>query len=476
MFAFAVWDNHKEELFLIRDRFGKKPLYYYIDSNNGVVFASELTALLCDENVPRKTSFEALNCYLSLGYILSPMSLYEGVLKLEPATYLLISNSGRSVNKIRYWDYADAFRTKTTENEDDIAVNVLSLLEESVKRRMISDVPVGAFLSGGIDSSSVVGIMKKYHSGPLHTFSMGFDKENYSELYYANNAAKWFGTDHHDEICKIEQERSVVDDAIDAYDEPFGDNSLIPMVEVSRIASSYVKVVLSGDGADEMFAGYLTHKADKYYYYARRLPLFLKKLLVRFSESFPVGRLTKLDWRYKQKQFFYGAIHSPEKAHYLWRIIFHPEERVKILGEEYRELVYDTDPFLVFKKYYDNVKDLHWLDRNLYVDGMTWLPDDILVKVDRASMRSSIEARCPYLDIDLVSYAASIPPGLKLKGFQTKYILKKSLAEVLPDFVLNRAKSGFNAPVGAWLDANGVDEFKVFNEYVFNRKLGNCDN
>ena len=470
MFAFAVWDNHKEELFLVRDRFGKKPLYYYIDPNKGIVFASELTALICDKDVPKKMSNEALNCYLSLGYILSPMSLYEDVLKLEPATYLLMSNAGNSVNKIRYWNYADAFGTKTAESENNVAVNVLGLLEESVKRRMISDVPVGAFLSGGVDSSAIVGIMKKYHSGPLHTFSMGFDKENYNELYYANKAAKWFGTDHHDKICRIEQGRSLVDDAIDAYDEPFGDNSLIPMVEVSQIASSYVKVVLSGDGADEMFAGYLTHKADKYYYYARHLPLFMKKLLIRFGESFPAGGLKKLDWRYKQKQFFYGTIHSPEKAHYLWRIIFHPEERVEILGKEYKELVYDTDPFFVFKKYYDNVKDLHWLDRNLYVDGMTWLPDDILVKVDRASMKSSIEARCPYLDIDLVNYAASIPPDLKLKGFQTKYILKKSLGEVLPDFVLNRAKSGFNAPVGAWLGADTVDEFKVFNEYVFNRK------
>jgi asparagine synthase (glutamine-hydrolysing) len=162
---------------------------------------------------------------------------------------------------------------------------------------------------------------------------------------------------------------------------------------------------------------------------------------------------------------------SPEKAHYSWRLIFNPEERIEILGEQYRQLVYETDPFLIFQKYYNNVKDLHWLDRSLYVDAMTWLTDDILVKVDRASMKNSIEVRSPYLDVDFVNYVASIPPDLKMKGLRTKYILKKSLSGVLPNFILNKKKSGFNAPIGTWLKSDSVDEFKLFNEYVFNRKV-----
>jgi asparagine synthase (glutamine-hydrolysing) len=177
-----------------------------------------------------------------------------------------------------------------------------------------------------------------------------------------------------------------------------------------------------------------------------------------------------LNWQYKQKQFLNGTLHSKEKAHYLWRQYFDPEERVMILGERFRELVYDTDPFHIFEKFYNESSDLETLDRNLYVDGMTWLPDDILVKVDRATMFSSIESRSPYLDPELVNYAASIPAGLKMKGFRTKYILKKALKKILPDFVLNKKKSGFNAPVGEWIGSNGNDEFKTFNKYVFDRK------
>lgn len=470
MFAFAIWDNHLKELFLARDRFGEKPLYYYIDSHNGIVFASELTALLCDEDVPKLISYESLNCYLALGYILSPLTLYKDISKLEPATYIIVSPS--NIKKSRYWYYEHEFMTKTKDDENSIVINLMALLEESVKKRMISDVPIGAFLSGGVDSSSIVSIMKRYHTGKLHSFSMGFDIDSYSELHDADRAAKWIGTEHHNKICKLNSD--MVDEAISAYDEPFADSSLIPTYEVSKLSSDHVKVVLSGDGADEMFAGYITYKADKCYFVANKLPRFLKEMLMNIGSNGYKKEQKKVGWMYKRKQFFYGAMHLPEKAHYLWRIYFHPEERVNILGESFRELVYDTDPFVVFKKYYENVKHLHWLDKNLYVDGMTWLTDDILVKVDRASMRNSIEVRTPFLDVDLASYAASIPPELKMKGFKTKYILKKALKDVIPDFILRKPKSGFNAPVGAWMAHDGIDEFKAFNSYVFEKKVTKC--
>ena len=183
------------------------------------------------------------------------------------------------------------------------------------------------------------------------------------------------------------------------------------------------------------------------------------------------NRREKVNWGYKTKQFFYGTLHSPEEAHYLWRSFFHPEERIGILGAQYRDLVYDSDPFKIFKNHYDDVRDLETLDRNLYVDAMTWLPDDILVKVDRASMQNSIEARCPYLDLDLASYAASIPARLKMKGLIGKFILKRALEGIVPDFVLSKKKSGFNAPVSAWIDTRGLDEFSAFNSYVFEQKV-----
>jgi len=470
MYSIAIWDKKYNELFLARDRFGKKPLYYYMNDRKELTFSSELTALISDQTIPKNISYEALNCYLAIGYILSPMTLYEDVYKLEPATYLLISNKGEKITKVKYWNYADTFRKKTSEDEHSIAENLKSMLEVSVKRRMISDVPVGAFLSGGIDSSSIVSLMKKHHEGELHTFSVGFRQESYNEMQDAERTAKWISTIHHNHICEVTNGLDFINIAINGFDEPFADNSLIPTYEVSKLASQYVTVALSGDGADELFAGYLTYKADKYYYYFRFLPKLLRKALLKIGTSSAHSR-KKLNWGYKTKQFFHGALHSPEEAHYLWRIFFHPEERIAILGEEYRELVYDSDPFYLFKKYYDAAKDLNELDRNLYVDGMTWLPDDILVKVDRASMQHSLEVRCPYLDVDLVSYAASIPAELKLKGMKSKYILKKALKDIVPDFVLNRKKSGFNAPVGSWIKTKGLDEFRAFNQYVYKHKV-----
>ena len=434
-------------------------------------FSSELSALICDNDIPRRVSYEALNSYLALGYILAPLTLYKDIFKLESATFMLVSDSGKSVRKARYWDYAEKFREKLDLNEKDAASNILDLLDGAVKMRMVSDVPIGAFLSGGLDSSSVSMLMKKYHCGDLHTFSIGFDQQSYNEIEDANRAAQWIGTIHHNRICKASESLELIQDALSAYDEPFADNSSIPTFALAKLTSAYVKVALSGDGADEVLAGYITYKADKYYYYARALPLFMRKLLVGLGKNLRLRKQSKLNFGYKQKQFFYGTLHSPEKAHYLWRIIFHPEERVAILGEDKRELIYETDPFLIFKKYYENVDGLHWLDKNLYVDAMTWLTDDILVKVDRASMKNSLEVRNPYLDVDLVSYCASIPAALKLKGLKTKYILKKSLEGTLPAFILNKKKSGFNAPLGAWLGSGGSDEFKLFNKYVFDKKV-----
>ena len=469
MFAMAVWDNEEKELLLARDRFGKKPLYYFIGNERNITFASELTALMKDRTIPARVSAEGLNCYLALGYILSPMSFYENVRKLEPASYIKFKADKSPSKSIRYWNYSNAFRTKTKESETDIENRIIELLTDSVRRRMISDVPVGAFLSGGVDSSSIVAIMKKLHTAELHTFSVGFASESYNELPDAERISKWIGTVHHSMICNESNSIDAINESIDAYDEPFADNSLIPMVEVSRLASQYVKVVLSGDGADEMFAGYITYKADRYHSFARPVPNFLKRLI---SDALSIGNNgKKLNWQYKQKQFLNGAMHDADSAHYLWRQFFSKEDRVGILGKKNEQLVHDTDPFAYFKKYYDEAEGLEKLDRNLYVDCMTWLPDDILVKVDRATMHSGLESRSPYLDPVLAEYAASIPCGLKMKGMEMKYILKKALAKVLPEFVLNKKKSGFNAPVGSWIGSNGIDEFRTFNKYVYDRKI-----
>lgn len=469
MFSLAIWDSKLKELILARDKFGKKPLFYCFDKNKNITFASELKAFKEDIAFSPELSYEALNCYLAIGYILSPLTIYKNIFKLEAAHYMKISDSGFKISKVKYWDYSDSFRIKNKDSDQDTCSKILHLLEESVKRRMISDVPVGAFLSGGIDSTSIVALMKKFHKGELHTFSVGFNQKSYNELPDADRAAEFIGTSHHGIICDIKNELDFINNAVDVFDEPFADNSLIPMIEVSKLASDYVTVVLSGDGADEIFAGYITYKADKYYNYAKPIPDSIKRFIIGFNSHSKNNN--KLNWQYKQKQFLNGTLHSPEKAHFLWRQFFSPEERIEILGKDYKDLVYETDPFYSFKKYYEIGKDLDSLDRNLYVDGMTWLTDDILVKVDRTTMHSSIEARSPYLDQELVEYVSSIPSNKKMKGLQLKYILKKALKDVVPEFVIDKKKSGFNSPVGEWIGNNGNDEFKSFNKYVYDRKF-----
>jgi len=470
MFAFAIWDSNEKILFIARDRFGKKPLFYHQNTNGDFTFASEISALKEDKNIDFKVSAKAVNCYLALGYILSPQTMYENVFQLEPAAYMFISNQGKIIEKGIYWDYLDTFRHTTTEKPIDIANNILSLLKASVKRRMISDVPVGAFLSGGIDSSSIVAIMKQIHTGDLHTFSVGFNQKSYNELPDADKVANWIGTKHHGLIVNAENNLDLLHNAIDAYDQIFADNSSVPMIEVSKLARQNVTVVLSGDGADEICAGYITYKADKYYQYAQYFPKPIRQIL---ATNRKVRSNQKINWQYKMQQFFYGSLYDYKKAHYLWRIFFHPEERIMIMGEKYRELVYDTDPYIEFAKHYEKAKDLDKLHQHLFVDAKTWLTDDILVKVDRATMQSSIEARAPYLDIDLVTYMSSIPSNLKLNGLTTKYILKKALENTIPEFVINKKKSGFNAPINAWLNQDGNNEFQKFNKYVLQRKLNN---
>jgi asparagine synthase (glutamine-hydrolysing) len=329
---------------------------------------------------------------------------------------------------------------------------------------------IGAFLSGGVDSSSIVAMMKKLHPGELHSFSIGFEEASYNELDAAKRMADRLGTNHHQHVVKSAGIDALIGEAIRAFDEPFSDNSMIPMIEVSALARKFVTVALSGDGADELFAGYITYKADKYYQLARMIPVSLRKLVYNRLKGKNIHDTQKINNKFKMRQFLHGSLQDFPGAHYSWRLLFHPEERIAILGEEYRQLVYDTDPSLIFRKYFEQVPSLHWLDQSLYVDGMTWLTDDILVKADRTTMHSGLEARAPYLDMNMAAYAASLPPEMKLKGFETKYILKKALEGILPSEVLYQKKSGFNAPVGNWIGVKDGDEFRSFNKFVLNFK------
>ncbi|RJO61660.1 asparagine synthase (glutamine-hydrolyzing) [candidate division WS5 bacterium] len=452
MFALAIWDNLKSELILARDRFGKKPLFYYVSPDlSSVSFASTLTAIMRDNNIPCNISMEALNCFLSLGYILTPLSYMDAVHKLEPSHYLQIAFSSKTIKKTKYWDYAKFFYTKTKESQTEICDNILIRLKKAVKIRMISDVPLGVFLSGGIDSTSVVKIMSEY-TPDVSAFSIGFDNPCYNELDYAKETARNLSLKNH--FYKILSTGNVPEEMtsmFDAFDEPFADTSLIPMMLLSKFTRSKITVALSGDAGDEIFGGYPTYQADIISDKYRMLPLIIRKFFASIANTIPVSLNRKVGFDYKLKQFIRGAVYGAEQSHYNWRLMFSPEERIQILGSNYRELVYDTDPFSRFQKYYNEVKELHALDRHLYVDVKTWLVDDILVKLDRSTMFVGLEARCPFLDNDLVEYVAGIPTSFKIKGLTLKYMMKKTMSGYLPEDVIKRKKSGFNAPVSRWI-------------------------
>ncbi len=470
MFAFLIWDIKEKKAFMARDRFGKKPFYYSILPNGTFIFASESNAILKHPEINKKINPVAVNHYLALGYILSPYTIYQNVYKLPAATYAFFSKNATQLQPVKYWNYLSFLSEPKLTDIIEIEEQIREQLLRSVKYRLIADVPVGCFLSGGIDSSSVVAAVRKVHNEKLHTFSIGFDKKSYNEIKEAKFAAQYFKTDHHDNLLNISGANEILTEAINAFDEPFADNSLIPMFKVSALASKYVKVVLSGDGADELFAGYITYKADSHYQKIKQVPVILRKTLFNVVKNKKISEKQKIGFQYKLRQFLQGAVSDYGTAHFSWRLIFPTEIRIEIMGQEYAELIRDTDPVHIFRNYFKESQHLHWLDSALYVDAMTWLTDDILVKVDRTTMKNGIEARAPYLDKNLVEYVARIHPRLKLKNGQTKWILKKALEPWLPKEILYRKKSGFNAPVGEWIGNTEGDEFRTFNKFVYNHK------
>lgn len=466
MFAFALWDKDRRELFLARDRFGKKPLYYSHSGKGEFCFASEPGAILKHPGFDRKLNPEAINQYLALGYILQPLSFYEGINKMPPASWMVVDQTGKITGRGQFWDYLSFFYTKSRKSESELVEELRFLMEKAVKKRLVSDVPVGAFLSGGIDSSYVTALMRKHYTGEVNTFSIGFAEEGYSELKDAGLMAAFLKTNHTERTMNAQMGKDYLSRVLDALDEPFSDNSSIPMYLVSQLAFEKMKVVLSGDGADELFAGYITYNADRYFRALQWIPPALRKLGYLLVKNSKTHSDRKINFRYKLRQFLGGSRGDACFAHYSWRMFFSPEERLEIMGPDFKDLVYDTDPVHEFRKHYDKTRGLHWLDRFLYVDAMTWLTDDILFKADRMTMANGLEARSPFLDDEVAAFAASLPPELKMKGGDKKYLLKKAAAGLLPEAVFSKPKSGFNAPVGNWIGTGSGDEFRSFNKFV----------
>lgn len=467
MFAFAIWDKEQENLFLARDRMGEKPLYYSSLTTSAVisgsapdhniVFASEMKALCLHPNISNRINPNALSEFLSLNYILTDSCILQGVEKLPPAHYLLLKR-GRPPEIRNYWNLSEHYRNKDQNNskvyikkaKEEAAEKLRSMIQSSVQDQMVSDVPLGAFLSGGIDSSTIVAAMSQAdRNAAINTFSIGFHEDSYSELAESKMVAEYLKVDHHTQCIEAERVKQLPA-IVQTSDEPFADSSLIPTYFLSEFSSQKVKVCLSGDGGDELFAGYETYTADKLYQYMQSIPKELRRFMGTMVEKYwPVSH-NKVSLDYKLKQFLKGSLFDFHRAHYFWRVIFSDQEKQNILKEEVRNTVMQHDPFLNFAKHFQAVSDCHPLDQALYVDIKTWMVDDILVKVDRFSMAHSLEVRAPFLNHHLVEFAASLPVDWKMKMFQKKHILKLSQQNNLPSSILHRPKKGFSAPISPW--------------------------
>lgn len=455
MFAFALWDNQEQKLFLARDRFGEKPLLYFLHSTNSIVFGSELKALQQHPFCPQTINPRAISQFLSLNYILTDSCILENVHKLPPAHYMVIQKREISAPK-PYWSLADQFRApKWNIPHHELSDFLSASLDSKVQDCMLSDVPLGAFLSGGIDSSAIVASMAKHqNSKQVKTFTIGFEDDSFDELDKAQHVASYINVDHHWEKISIDR-LSLLPKIVEAADEPFADTSMIPVYVLAAMASKTVAVCLSGDGGDELFAGYETYRADQLHRFFSKLPF--KNFMSKCINFLPV-RLDKVSFDYKARQFFRGIQLSPQRAHYFWRTIFSEEEKKKLLRSPYGEEVAKHDPFEVFNQFYQDVKDCSLMEQHLYVDLKTWLVDDILVKVDRMSMAHSLEVRAPFLNHKLAEWAIRLPTDSKIKNLRTKILLKRSQERALPSSIIYGKKEGFSSPVSQWLDQHSKSQ------------------
>ncbi len=443
-FAFALWDSKRKRLLAARDRAGEKPFYYY-EGNDKLVFASEIKALLVRDDVPRRLDLEGLDTFLTYEFIIAPHTIFQGIRKLPPAHLMVIE--GRKVSTRSYWDAP--VEVDHERNETEWIEELRETLASAVESQMMSDVPLGAFLSGGIDSSSVVAYMSRASDRPIKTFSISFGEGSYDESSYAREVARVFGTEHRED--RIEPKAiELFDKLIVHFDEPFADVSLFPTYLVSEVAVQDVTVVLSGDGGDELFAGYDWYLADRICRTLDRFPgRTALKALATMSEVFPPTEKKK-GLINKTKRFLTGATEPPNLEHYRWLWHLSAAEKQELYTDELQQGIRSFDVALPVVRALGGLNgDL--LNRQLYADFKIFLADDILVKVNRMSMATSLEARAPFLDRNVIELAFRMPGRMKLKGTTRKYILKQAMKGILPETILNRGKEGFSIPLKNWL-------------------------
>lgn len=455
MFAIALWDARSRKVLLARDRLGIKPLFYSL-AGNKLVFGSEVKALLQHPLIKREVDISSLHCFLSLNYVPSPLSMFKGIKQLEPGHVLECGDSG--VVTRRFWDLPCSRSDGETGEmpEGYYLENLGRIIRAAVKRHLISDVPIGLFLSGGIDSTSLLSVLADVLQGaPIQTFSIGFEEKSFDELSYARAAARHFGTEHYEEVCTSQQCLDLLPRIIWHTDNVLADPSTIPTFMVSRLARQHVKVVLSGDGGDEIFAGYPTYIADVLAgQYRRLVPAFVRRSLIYpLIQALPPSH-SKMSLDFKLKRFSTGAEMSPEQAHCYWRTVFADEEKRDLYADGMTAMVEESLPFAGYEGYFLARNGADIIEKSTYADIKVFLPDLILTKLDTMTMANSLEGRVPFLDTELVEFAATIPSSLKLKrqltGFTSKYILKQLTGCHLPRKIRTRGKAGFSPPLAEW--------------------------
>lgn len=487
MFAIAVWDKKLEELFLIRDRLGVKPLYFGTIANT-FFFGSQLKSFFVHPHWNGAIQSEALNKYIKLNYVPTPYSIFQDIYKLEPATILTI-NQQRKINKVKYWDLSNTITTRKYIESDQTAIDSLhDLLKDSINMRMISDVPLGAFLSGGIDSSLVVALMQSMSNTKIKTFTIGFSEKNYNEAGFASAVAKHLGTCHQELILDPLQALKLIPDLPSIYDEPFADSSQIPTLLVSKLAREQVAVSLSGDGGDELFAGY-----NRYYLWNKVIsriawiPKEIRKILAASIQSISLpnwGLINKIininnlgDKLYKLA----NILPFSTQADFYNIVISFWVNNNPMLSTTSNSILHPEIVYLRDREYVNNIEN--FVEQMQFLDINNYLLDDILTKVDRASMAYGLEAREPLLDHRIVEFSWQLPMNLKIRNQDQKWILKQILAKYLPKDLIDRPKMGFGVPIDSWirkdlreltldlLSPKKLDSQGFFDSKVINNRL-----
>ena len=446
MFAFAIWDARHREMFLARDRFGEKPLYYtFAVPGIRVCFASELKALTILPGFPNNPNAESIADFLSLSYVPDPVTIYRDVFKLRAGHSLVISDGG--YRSRQYW--APVFSSDESRQFSSTIEEIKALAADAVTHRMISDVPLGGFLSGGVDSSAVVAFMSGKAPNSVKTFSIGFTDKEFDELPYARMVASRYGTEHHEQVVTPSVEE-VLKILVQHYDEPFGDSSAIPTLYLAKMTRRYVTVALSGDGADELFGGYRRYRHGVIEERVRsRFPQWFREWVLQ-PAGYYYPKLDYLPQIFRGKAFISNLSREIGDAYFTSMSAFRDEGLQAVLSPAMRNALGGYSPRETFRNRFEAVRHLPPLLQMQAVDLQTYLPGDILVKMDRATMAHSLEARCPWLDYRLAELACGLPPSWKLRGKTGKYIFKQALSAYLPAEVLSRRKMGFAVPLANW--------------------------